>query len=147
MRISAASPIHSSNCNWRSKRSNQRPCPLASSPHARPGFVVSVRRRTVRLLLDDQASFPELTAFGIYVCNLLEARMIVTTYNQHVRLLSSEPFGWFAPPKSTRAWEPTLLWNHYTQNPRSETSVWRSSRRKSLRFLQKRPPALARILL
>src|ERR1700693_792722 len=20
-------------------------------------------------------------------------------------------FGWFAPPKSTRAWEPTLLWN------------------------------------
>ena len=41
--------------------------------------------------------------------NLLEARMIVTTYNQHVRLLSSEPFGWFAPPKSTRAWEPTLF--------------------------------------
>jgi hypothetical protein len=25
--------------------------------------------------------------------NLLEARMIVTPYNQHVRLLSSEPFG------------------------------------------------------
>ena len=23
-------------------------------------------------------------------------------YNQHVRLLSPEPFGWFAPPKSTR---------------------------------------------
>ena len=43
--------------------------------------------------------------------------MIVTTYNQHVRLLSSEPFGWFAPPKFTRAWEPTLLWNHYAQNP------------------------------
>src|SRR6266496_6706250 len=35
--------------------------------------------------------------------------MIITTYNQHVRLLSSEPFGWFAPPKSTRAWEPTLF--------------------------------------
>src|SRR5690348_2795605 len=35
--------------------------------------------------------------------------MIVTAYNQHVRLLSSEPFGWFAPPKSTRAWEPTLF--------------------------------------
>src|SRR5438477_11634718 len=42
--------------------------------------------------------------------------MIVTTYNQHVRLLSSEPFGWFAPPKFTRTWEPTLLWNHYTQH-------------------------------
>src|SRR3954447_24984321 len=35
--------------------------------------------------------------------------MIITSYNQHVRLLSSEPFGWFAPPKSTRAWEPTLF--------------------------------------
>src|ERR1700733_7231599 len=28
--------------------------------------------------------------------------MIVTPYNHHVRLLSSEPFGWFAPPKFTR---------------------------------------------
>ena len=26
-------------------------------------------------------------------------------------------FGWFAPPKFTRAWEPTLLWNHYTHPP------------------------------
>jgi hypothetical protein len=42
--------------------------------------------------------------------------MIVTTYNQHARLLSSKPFGCFAPPKFTRAWEPTLLWNHFTQN-------------------------------
>src|SRR5215467_1620124 len=56
-----------------------------------------------------QASFPNLPRFGIHVRNLLEARMIVTTYNQHVRLLSSEPFGWLAPPKSTRAWEPTLF--------------------------------------
>src|SRR5205823_14472325 len=40
-------------------------------------------------------------------------------YNQHVRLLSPGPFGWSEPPKFTRAWEPTLLWNHYTQNPRS----------------------------
>src|SRR6202051_4748606 len=49
-----------------------------------------------------QASFAEFTTFRIHECNLLEARMIVTSYNQHVRLLSSEPFGWFAPPKSTR---------------------------------------------
>src|SRR5437762_12120197 len=25
--------------------------------------------------------------------------------------------GWLAPPKFTRAWEPTLLWNHYTHRP------------------------------
>jgi hypothetical protein len=35
--------------------------------------------------------------------------MIVTAHNQHIWLLSSEPFGWFAPPKSTRAWEPTFV--------------------------------------
>jgi hypothetical protein len=28
-----------------------------------------------------------------------------------------EPFGWFAPPKFTRAWEPTLLWNNFTHQP------------------------------
>jgi hypothetical protein len=33
-------------------------------------------------------------------------------YNQHVRLLSSEPFGWFAPPSFIRGWEPTLSWNY-----------------------------------
>jgi len=65
--------------------------------------------------------FAELTCFCIHKANLLEARMIVTTYNHHVRLLSSEPFGWFAPPKSTRAWEPTLLWNHYTQYKKPPT--------------------------
>src|SRR5215510_8941346 len=26
--------------------------------------------------------------------------------------------GWLAPPKSTREREPTLLWNHYTHQPR-----------------------------
>src|SRR5580700_4919773 len=73
--------------------------------------------RAVKLLgffAVSQPPLPELTCFCVHKCNLLEARMIVTTYNQHVRLLSSEPFGWFAPPKFTRAWEPTLLWNHYT---------------------------------
>jgi hypothetical protein len=34
-------------------------------------------------------------------------------YNQHVRLLSPSP-GWLAPSKSTRGWEPTLLWNAVT---------------------------------
>src|ERR1700747_2354264 len=61
------------------------------------------------LLAMCQASFAQFPRVGIDASNLLEARMIVTTYNQHVRLLSSEPFGWLAPPKSTRAWEPTLF--------------------------------------
>src|SRR5580692_9900432 len=65
-----------------------------------------------------QVPFAQFPRLRVHQCNLLKARMIVTTYNQHVRLLSSEPFGWFAPPKFTRAWEPTLLWNHYTHRPR-----------------------------
>src|SRR5512133_29517 len=49
-----------------------------------------------------QPQFSQFTALSVDKRNLLEPRMIVTAYNQHVRLLSSEPFGWFAPPKSTR---------------------------------------------
>src|SRR5579864_4795559 len=56
-----------------------------------------------------QSPFVQLTRVRIDASNLLKARMIITTYNEHVRLLSSEPFGCFAPPKSTRAWEPTLF--------------------------------------
>jgi hypothetical protein len=56
------------------------------------------------------------TGLGIHQRNLLEARMIITAYNQHARLLPPSPLVWFAPPKSTPAWEPTLLWNHYAHN-------------------------------
>jgi len=65
----------------------------------------------------NQASFPEFTGFGIDKRNLLEARMIITAYNQHVRLLSSEPFGCLRFQSLLGRPEPTLLWNHYAQNP------------------------------
>src|SRR5207248_2936145 len=70
------------------------------------------------LFLVSQAGFAEFASIGVHIGNLLEARVIVTTYNDHVRLLSPEPF-WlaFAPPNFTRAGEPTLLWNHYTHCP------------------------------
>jgi len=80
-------------------------------PHA-PLFERPIK--LFRFLAVSHPPFAKLTGFCVHKCNLLKARMIVTTYNQHVRLLSSEPLGWFAPPKSTRAWEPTLLWNHFT---------------------------------
>src|SRR5439155_3732100 len=97
---------------------------MSAGFHSHTHCYVSLFEFAVELLRFfrvNQASFPELTCLRIYVCNLLEARMIVTTYNQHVRLLSSEPFGWFAPPKFTRAWEPTLLWNHFTQYKKAPT--------------------------
>src|SRR5208282_1627066 len=53
----------------------------------------------------------QFSGVGVHKSNLLEGRVVIASYNHHVRLLSPEPFGWFAPPKLTRAWEPTLLWN------------------------------------
>ena len=41
-------------------------------------------------------------------------RMVVTPYNNHVGSFLPG-LGWFAPPKSTRAGEPTLLWNQFHQ--------------------------------
>src|SRR4051812_43319059 len=82
-------------------------------PYTHPSCL----ERPVKLLgfiAVSQSPFGGLARVCVHKCNLLKARMIVTTYNQHVRLLSSEPFGWSAPPKFTRPWEPTLLWNHYT---------------------------------
>jgi hypothetical protein len=32
--------------------------------------------------------------FGMHPCNLLEARVVIRSYNDHLRLLSPEPFGW-----------------------------------------------------
>jgi hypothetical protein len=42
----------------------------------------------------------QLPCFRIHRCNLLEARVIVKSYNQHVRLLSPEP--WFV--RTTKAY-------------------------------------------
>src|SRR5207249_7725308 len=45
--------------------------------------------------------------------------------------------GWLAPPKFTRAWEPTLLWNHFTSNGQYD----RFTRRVGEFFtIPKRPP-------
>src|ERR1700686_440065 len=32
--------------------------------------------------------------------------------------------GWFAPPKSTRAWEPTLLWNQFHVLTAGHCVIW-----------------------
>src|SRR5579864_5966525 len=66
------------------------PAGFHSHPHALP-FEPGVELLgffTVR-----QPPLPQLTALSVDKRNLLEPRMIVTAYNQHVRLLSSEPFG------------------------------------------------------
>jgi len=52
------------------------------------------------LFLVSQARFAEFARVGVYVRNLLEARVIITTYHDHVRLLSPEP-AWLALPPPT----------------------------------------------
>jgi hypothetical protein len=75
---------------------------------------------TVKLLglfLVSQACFAEFACVGVYIRNLLEARVIVTSYNDYLRLLVSRAFlVGFSTTNFTRVGEPTLLWNHYTQN-------------------------------
>src|ERR1700722_16087864 len=47
-----------------------------------------------RFLTVLQSPFLELPSVGIHKPNLLKARMVVCSYNDHVRLLSPEPVGW-----------------------------------------------------
>src|SRR6267143_676356 len=66
----------------------------------------------LRFLAVLQRPLLQFSAFGIHIRNLLEARVIIASYNDHCSAPSSRAFfGWFAPPKFTRAWEPTLSWN------------------------------------
>jgi len=43
--------------------------------------------------------------------------MVICSYNEHRSAPFSRAFGWFAPPKSTRSLEPTLLWNQLHSLP------------------------------
>src|SRR6266581_3608911 len=112
-----------------------KPACVSAGFHAHSYSQTSLLELAVELLgffAVHQPPFAAFAGFCVHECNLLEARMIVTTYNQHVRLLSSEPFGWFAPPKFTRTWEPTLLWNHYAhRSAQLQTLRCEANRRKS----------------
>src|SRR6266702_1104134 len=114
VRISAAVP--DAQLKLQLAQQTFKPACVSAGFHAHSYSQTSLLELAIELLgfcAVRQPPFAALPGFCVHKCNLLEARMIVTTYNQHVRLLSSEPFGWFAPPKFTRTWEPTLLWNHY----------------------------------
>ena len=92
--------------------------PTGFHPHA---HLHSLRREIavehLRFLAVLQSLLLQFSSVGIHKRNLLEGWVVIASYNHHVRLLSPEPFGWFAPPKSTRASEPTLLWNQLHNYP------------------------------
>jgi hypothetical protein len=61
-----------------------------------------------------QSPFSALPSFGIYKRNLLEARVVICSHNDHCPApFYPSLFGWFGTAKFTRVWEPTLLWNQY----------------------------------
>jgi len=64
-----------------------------------------------------QLPFTALTLLLLKKCNLLEARVVIYAYQQHVRLLSPEPVV-VKPPQSTRVKEPTLLCNQMATSDR-----------------------------
>jgi hypothetical protein len=49
-------------------------------------------RKLLRLLAVLQSSLSKISSFGIHKRNLLEARVIIATYNNHRRLLSTRAF-------------------------------------------------------
>ena len=78
------------------------PARVSAGFHAHPHGHSALAEFAVELLglfLVSQAGFAQFARIRVYVRNLLEARVIITTYNDHVRLLSPEP-SWLAlaPP-------------------------------------------------
>src|SRR6202022_1834607 len=77
--------------------------PTGFHPHA---HLLSLGRHTtvelLRCLGMVQSPLLQFSGFGIHKSNLLKGRVVICSYNDHVRLLSPGPFGWLAPPKFTR---------------------------------------------
>src|SRR5258708_34680073 len=78
--------------------------------------------------------FPYTTLFRspcvrIHKRNLLKARVVIASYNQHIGSFSPEPSGWLAPPSLLGAREPTLSWNQLRSQPAE--SALESSRSSS----------------
>src|SRR5215469_9827289 len=58
-----------------------------------------------------QALLSAISCFGVHKRNLLEARVIIASYNDHCRLLSTRALWLVGATKFTRVQEPALLWN------------------------------------
>jgi hypothetical protein len=101
--------------------------PAGFHPHAH--FHSLYPKTTVELpcfLAVLESPFLKFPCVRIDKHNLLKARVVIASYNQHIGSFSPEPFGWFAPPKLTRGWEPTLSWNPL----RLSTLILANKRRK-----------------
>jgi hypothetical protein len=111
--MSAASPIHSSEVQLREQP--LKPACLSTGFHPHSHLHSLGRELAIKLfrfLTVLQSPFLELPTVAIHKRNLLKARVVICSYNDHVRLLISEPFGWIQHHQSLLGrQEPTLSWN------------------------------------
>src|ERR1019366_3610189 len=96
--------------------------PARLHPHAHPHSLCrEITVELLRFLAMLQSRLLQFPSFGIHKSNLLEARVIVCSYNDHCSAPFSRAFlVGLAPPKFTRAWEPTLSWNQLRSKPLNE---------------------------
>src|SRR5215469_8219122 len=64
-----------------------------------------------------QLQLPVISRFGIHKRNLLKARVIICSYNDHCPAPFYPSLWLVSTTKSTRAWEPALLWNQLRSKP------------------------------
>src|SRR5215472_4423352 len=87
-----------------SQRGQHPPQPLRvpSCFHAHAHWLLQLSVKLLRLTVAVvESAFDEFASFRVHHRNLLEARMKITPYNQHTRLLSSESWS-VSATKSTR---------------------------------------------
>src|SRR5580700_3783941 len=88
--------------------------PAGFHPHAH--FHSLYPKTTVELLCFLavlESPFLEFPCVRIHKRNLLKARVVIASYNQHIGSFSPEPSGWLAPPSLLGTREPTLSWNQH----------------------------------
>src|SRR5579871_1566486 len=95
------------------------PACVPAGLHSYTHLLTCHRQGTIELLGSlsvIQSLFSKLSGFCIDKSNLLKARVIITTYNQHVRLLSPSLLVGVAPPTLLGHWSRHCHAINYTQN-------------------------------
>src|ERR1700730_10802038 len=96
------------------RQQSLEPAPVPAGFHPQTYFHSLYPKTTVELLRFFsmlQSALLQYPSVSIHKSNLLEGRVVIASYNQHIGSFSPGPFGWFAPPSLLGSREPTLSWN------------------------------------
>src|SRR6202035_1815598 len=108
------------------------PARLTASFHPYAHFHSPCRQFTIeflRLLAVLQSPLSAVAGGAVHKSNLLEGRVIIASYNQHIGSFLPSLFGWFAHHQTLLgSTEPTLSWNQL-RSPRIGPSFGQGSKR------------------